>query len=60
MPNIQVKRALERIDTELNKVEEHAAQYSGISLKDARYVKTLCEDIAKTAMQISELADHPV
>jgi hypothetical protein len=60
MANIRVRQALERIQAELNKVGEHAAQYSGISRKDASSVKWTCEDIAKTAMQIAELAEHPV
>jgi hypothetical protein len=60
MANIRVRQALERIQAELNKVGEHAAQYSGISRKDAAAVRRTCDDIARTAVQIGELADNPV
>jgi hypothetical protein len=57
MPNINVRRAIEKISNELNRVGQHAADYSGIDPKDARFVKHVAEDIATTAAQIAQLAE---
>ena len=56
MANIRIKNALEKIDSEVNRVGRHIVLYSGISRRDARAVELLAEDVAKTATQIMELA----
>ena len=60
MPNIRVRAAIEKIDRELNRVGEHALQYSGIPRRDALDVKLALQDIIRTAQQLMELAEHPV
>jgi hypothetical protein len=56
MPNIRVKQALERLDTEINAVGKHILNHSGIDPKDAMLIDKLATDIAETAAQIAELA----
>jgi nitrogen regulatory protein PII-like uncharacterized protein len=56
MPNINVRKSIEKISNELNRVGQHVVDYSGIDPKDARFVENVCEDIAKTASQIAQLA----
>jgi hypothetical protein len=56
MPNINVRKAIEKISNDVNRVGEHIVQYSGIDPRDARFVESVCEDIAKTASQIAQLA----
>jgi hypothetical protein len=60
MPNIRIKQALEKLDTEINRIGEHAAHHSGIASSEASAVHRLCDDIITTAKQIKELADNPV
>jgi hypothetical protein len=60
MPNIRVRQALERIDSEINRVGEHAQSYSGINRRDISDVVRLCNDIIETAKQIKELTKDPV
>jgi hypothetical protein len=56
MPNINVRKAIEKISNEINRVGQHAVDYSGIDPRDARFIENVCEDIAKTANQIAQLA----
>jgi hypothetical protein len=56
MPNIRVRQAIERIQTELNQLGEHIIHYSGIEKKDALAVDNAATDIAATATQIADLA----
>ena len=56
MPNIRVKAALDKIQTEINKIAHHVALYSGIDKNDAMTVERMCDDIATTAAQIGGLA----
>jgi nitrogen regulatory protein PII-like uncharacterized protein len=56
MPNINVRRAIEKISDDVNRVGQHIVDYSGVDPKNARFVENACEDIAKTASQIAQLA----
>jgi hypothetical protein len=56
MPNIRVRHAIEKISNELNRVGQHVVDHSGIDPKDARFIENVCEDIARTANQIAQLA----
>jgi nitrogen regulatory protein PII-like uncharacterized protein len=56
MPNINARKNIKKISNELNRVGQHIVNYSGIDPKDARFIENVCEDIAKTASQIAQLA----
>jgi glycerol-3-phosphate dehydrogenase len=56
MPNIQIRKKIESISNELNQLAEHVGNYSGIQLKDARFVNNVATSIAETAAQIAALA----
>jgi hypothetical protein len=56
MPNLNARRAIEKISSDLNRVGEHILNYSGIDQRDARFVENVAEDIAKTGSQIAQLA----
>lgn len=56
MPNINVRKAIEKISNEINRVGQHIVDYSGVDPRDARFVQNVAEDIAKTASQIAQLA----
>jgi hypothetical protein len=56
MPNIRIRQALERLQSELNRVGTHIALHSGIDQKDAVIVDNIATDIAITATQIAEMA----
>jgi hypothetical protein len=58
MPNIRVRQAILRIQTEINRVGHHIVQYSGIDKKDALAIDNAASDIATTAAQIAELAQQ--
>jgi hypothetical protein len=60
MANIQVKRALERIDRDINRVGKHIQLYSGVDAGQAHDVERLAEDIAVTASQIVEIAREQI
>ncbi len=57
MANINVRKSLEKISDELNKVGQHIASYSGVDKKDVRFVENVTSDIAQTAAQIYQLAE---
>lgn len=56
MPNIRVRQRLDKLCTEINKIAEHVALYSGIDAKDSAYLERILDDIATTANQIKEFA----
>jgi hypothetical protein len=56
MPNINVRKAIEKISNDVNRLGEHILQYSGVDPRDARFVENVAEDVAKTASQIAQLA----
>jgi hypothetical protein len=59
MPNINVRKAIEKISDDVNRVGQYIVDYSGIDPRDARFIENVCEDIAKTASQIAQLARNP-
>jgi hypothetical protein len=56
MPNINVKKKLESIRTELSRVADHVGEHSGIDLRDARLVEATATEIATLGFQIAALA----
>jgi hypothetical protein len=56
MANIRVARALEEIDSEINRIGKHILNHSGISKGEADYIDRIATDISETAAQIAELA----
>jgi hypothetical protein len=57
MANINVKKRLEKLDTEINQVGQHILHYSGIDAKDAMFIERIASDICETAAQIVQLAE---
>lgn len=58
MPNIRVKAALEKMDTEINKIGAHILNHSGIDRSEASTIERLASDICETAAQIVQLAEE--
>jgi len=56
MPNINVRKKIEEISNELDRLAEHVGTYSGIQLKDATFVDDVATSVAVTATQIAALA----
>lgn len=56
MANMNVRKKLESIDAELQRVATHVAQYSGIDARDARLIDDLSTDIAVVAANIASEA----
>jgi hypothetical protein len=56
MPNINVRKAIERISDELERVGNHIVQHSGIAPKDAMFIDNVATGIAETAAQIAGIA----
>lgn len=53
MPNMNVRRRLESIGSDLQKVATHVAQYSGIDEREARAIDNLATDIAVVAANLA-------
>ncbi len=55
MPNINVRKKIEKLSDEMDQLLQHVAQYSGISEKDAMFVDNtataLCEGAARLAAE---------
>lgn len=56
MANVNVRKRLERISRDLEVVGKQVTMYSGISVKDARYIDTLATGIAEQAAMVAEKA----
>lgn len=56
MANINVKKRLERLSTELAAVSKHASLYSGVSANEARDIDRVCSDIIQAAAHVAALA----
>ena len=58
MANIRVKQDLEKLDSEINKIAHHIANYSGIDKNDAVSIERAASDICETAAQIVQMAEE--
>ncbi len=56
MANMNVKRQLERIESDLRKVHEYIRDYHGVSADEARLIDNEATDIAETAASIAAQA----
>lgn len=56
MANINVRKRLESIQSELEQVGKHIALYSGVDEKQADVVDRIATDIAQSAAAIAQVA----
>jgi hypothetical protein len=56
MANMNVKRRIEQISNDLDKLIEHVSQYSDISPGDARFVDNVATGIAEQAARLAGYA----
>lgn len=53
MANINVRKRLEKVSNDLQKIATHIAQHSGVDPKDAPYIDNTSTGIAELAAKIS-------
>jgi hypothetical protein len=56
MANIRIRPATARISDELNKVVQHAVQYSGVDVKDAPIIENDMMDVIQQAARLAGMA----